>query len=177
MGNRLEIKVSYLKSVLNNLPDKEYGEKYLVYTKELLKPYINRSGDMQFHTLDFTWDNKKKEWILGLDIANVVEYTRPKPVLNPFKIINAVEDYYGIEKGYLFEKDRHKEIVEARNIAMYFLRNNNNMGLLEIAKLMKLINHTSAIYAVKKVQGFLETGQQPYITNIPALEKILYPNK
>jgi len=75
----------------------------------------------------------------------------PFDVANYKKIIETVAKFYNMEEKSLFDPTRRKEIVKPRQIAMYLLRKELKYSFPAIARKFGGKDHTTAIYAYKKV--------------------------
>jgi ribosomal protein S14/DNA-binding CsgD family transcriptional regulator len=68
------------------------------------------------------------------------------------KIINTVANFYDIKRKDLVGNRRKKELVKARQIAMYFLREILKESYPKIGKVIGNKDHTTAIHAYKKIK-------------------------
>jgi chromosomal replication initiator protein len=74
----------------------------------------------------------------------------------PNTIIDVVASEYGIEKERLLSKDRSKEIVLPRQVAMYLIREDTSASLLEIGNLLGGRDHSTVMYGCDKINDLLE---------------------
>ncbi len=75
----------------------------------------------------------------------------PFDVANYKKIIETVAKFYNLEEKNLFDPTRRKEIVRPRQIAMFLLRRELKYSFPAIARKFGGKDHTTAIYAYKKI--------------------------
>lgn len=75
----------------------------------------------------------------------------PFDVANCKKIIETVAKFYNLEEKRLFDATRRKEIVKPRQIAMFLLRKELKYSFPAIARKFGGKDHTTAIYAYKKI--------------------------
>ncbi len=75
----------------------------------------------------------------------------PFDVANYKKIIEAVSKFYNLEEKSLFDPTRRKEIVKPRQVAMFFMRRELKYSFPAIARKFGGKDHTTAIYAYKKI--------------------------
>lgn len=75
----------------------------------------------------------------------------PFDVANYKKIIESVAKFYNLEEKNLFESTRRKEIVKPRQIAMFLLRKELKYSFPAIARKFGGKDHTTIIYAYKKI--------------------------
>ena len=67
------------------------------------------------------------------------------------KIIDSVAKFYNLDEKNLFDATRKKEIVKPRQVAMFLLRTELKYSFPAIARKFGGKDHTTAIYAFKKV--------------------------
>lgn len=77
----------------------------------------------------------------------------------PQDIIKTVANHYRMKQSAVRGKRRSKELVKARHIAMYLLRNELQIPLEEIGQWFSGRDHSSVIHAVKKVEQELIVDQ------------------
>lgn len=70
----------------------------------------------------------------------------------PQDIIKTVANHYRIKQSAVRGKRRSKDLVRARHVAMYLLRNELQIPLEEIGQWFSGRDHSSVIHAVKKVE-------------------------
>lgn len=70
----------------------------------------------------------------------------------PQDIIKTVANHYKIKQSAVKGKRRSKDIVRARHVAMYLLRNELQIPLEEIGQWFSGRDHSSVIHAVKKIE-------------------------
>jgi chromosomal replication initiator protein len=92
----------------------------------------------------------------GLNVEMVKKLLRgfvfsPFDVANYKKIIETVAKFYNLEEKNLFDPTRRKEIVKPRQIAMFLLRKELKYSFPQIARKFGGKDHTTAIYAFKKI--------------------------
>jgi chromosomal replication initiator protein len=75
----------------------------------------------------------------------------PFDVASYKKIIETVAKFYNLEEKSLFDATRKKEIVKPRQIAMFLLRRELKYSFPAIARKFGGKDHTTAIYAYKKI--------------------------
>ncbi len=93
----------------------------------------------------------------GLNLETVKKLLKgfvfsPFDVANYKKIIETVSKFYNLEEKNLFDPTRRKEIVKPRQVAMFLLRRELKYSFPAIARKFGGKDHTTAIYAFKKIQ-------------------------
>ena len=76
----------------------------------------------------------------------------PFDVANYKKIIESVAKFYNLDEKNLFDPTRRKEIVKPRQVAMFLLRKELKYSFPAIARKFGGKDHTTAIYAFKKIE-------------------------
>ncbi len=94
-------------------------------------------------------------------------------ILTPNQIIKKVAGFYAVNEKDLFEKTRKKEIVKARQVAMYILREDYNNSYPDIGRRFGGKDHTTAMHSYEKISKELKINQ---ILNeeVNVLRKIFY---
>lgn len=89
------------------------------------------------------------------------EISDKRPIINasPSEIIKAVADHYKLKQTALKGKRRVKSLVVARHIAMYLLKNELSLPLIEIGRWFSGRDHTSVLHAVKKIERDLNNNE------------------
>ena len=84
------------------------------------------------------------------------------------KIRNTVSEYFGISNDLLLSNSRKREIVQARQIAMYLCRNMTNKSLNTIGGELGGKNHATVLHACETVCDLMATDRsfKQYITDI-----------
>lgn len=84
----------------------------------------------------------------------------PAKIINSKKIIKTVAEFYDLKEKELFSNCRKRELVKARQIAMYLLREELKCSFPFIGKKFGDKDHTTAIYAYEKVLKEIEKNSQ-----------------
>lgn len=77
--------------------------------------------------------------------------------LKPQKIIKCVSDFYQLKPAVVRGQKRNKEYVLARHLAMFLLKTELNMSLVEIGRWFTNRDHTSVMHAKDKIEELLHT--------------------
>ena len=100
--------------------------------------------------------------IVDQDDANVVQ---------PTDIIAATAQYVRLSVDDLYGSSRSHSIATARQIAMYLTRERTNLSLPKIGQLFGNRDHTTVMYACRKVSDLMKERRSPYnqVTEITQL--------
>lgn len=101
----------------------------------------------------------------GLDLGTVerviAEATQQSmSKVSPSQIIKAVSVFFEVSSNDLLGRARNKEFVEPRQIAMYLFRDMLSMSYPDIANRIGKRDHTTAIYAYKKISSGIKESSE-----------------
>ena len=83
-------------------------------------------------------------------------------IIVPNDIISEVSKYYSITPSDLFGSSRQQAVAQARQIAMYLIREQTNLSLPKIGQLFGNRDHTTVMYANKKVTDLMKERRAVY---------------
>ena len=82
---------------------------------------------------------------------------KPKKTVSFKDVVSVIAKHYGIEEDVIYEKTRRKEVVKARQVAMYLLREDFNISYPLIGNKLGGRDHTTAIHSHLKIKEDLKT--------------------
>ena len=82
---------------------------------------------------------------------------RPKKTVAIKDIVQIVATHYNLSEEVIYEKTRRKEIVRARQVAMYLLREDFNISYPLIGQKLGDRDHTTVIHSHLKIKADLKT--------------------
>ena len=85
---------------------------------------------------------------------------RPKKNVAIKDVVKLVSDYYNLEESSIYEKTRRKEIVKARQMVMYVLREDFNVSYPLIGQKLGGKDHTTVIHSYLKIKTDLKNDPQ-----------------
>jgi chromosomal replication initiator protein len=107
------------------------------------------------------------------DVKAILRHTQQSKKKVSFEeIIDAVAEFYNLKAETLSESTRRKEIVHARQVAMYLLREDYNFSFPFIGKRMGGRDHTTVIHSCEKISREVKTGC-PVIQEVETLRSVL----
>jgi chromosomal replication initiator protein len=92
------------------------------------------------------------------DVAPATQDT----IIAPIEIINAVSTYYKITPDEIYGNSRTAAIAMARQISMYICRELTNLSLPKIGQLFGNRDHTTVMYANRKVAEWMKDRRYIY---------------
>jgi chromosomal replication initiator protein len=100
---------------------------------------------------------KNKSLTLAEVKALIKNNIRPKKTVAIKDIVKIVADSYGLSEEVIYEKTRRREIVRARQVAMYLLREDFNISYPLIGQKLGDRDHTTVIHSHLKIKEDLKT--------------------
>jgi chromosomal replication initiator protein len=94
-------------------------------------------------------------------LADIVTDTTPRPITAP-DILQATAERYGFEIDQLTGRRRHRDLVQARQVAMYVCRQLTPLSFPSIAREFGGRDHTTIIHAVERVEQLMKERQEVY---------------
>lgn len=95
------------------------------------------------------------------EIKNLLKNNmKPKKNMAIKDVVKIVSEYYKIEEPSIYEKIRKKEIVKARQVVMYLLREDFNISYPLIGQKLGGKDHTTVIHSCLKIKGDLKNDPQ-----------------
>ena len=85
---------------------------------------------------------------------------KPKKNMAIKDVVKIVSEYYKLEESSVYEKTRKKEIVKARQIVMYLLREDFNVSFPLIGQKLGGKDHTTVIHSCLKIKMDLRNDPQ-----------------
>jgi chromosomal replication initiator protein len=85
---------------------------------------------------------------------------KPKKSFAILDVIKMVSEYYQLEEKIMYEKTRRKEVVHARQMLMYLLREDFNESYPSIGNKLGGKDHTTVMHSYEKIKTELPTNTQ-----------------
>ena len=95
------------------------------------------------------------------EIKNLLKNSiKPKKNVAIKDVVKTVSEHYGLEESSIYEKTRRKEIVKARQVVMYLLREDFNVSYPLIGQKLGGKDHTTVIHSYLKIKTDLKNDPQ-----------------
>jgi chromosomal replication initiator protein len=131
-----------LEWVLNQLIA-EYELTWIYPTLDIVAKKLNKLN----YTDTIIWDTKK----------TII----PTTTIRSYEdIIQAVSDYFWIEKEWILGNNRKKEFMIPRQVSMYLLKNKMNYTYERIWNIFSWRNHAAVLYSCKKLEWLLKKDKK-----------------
>src|SRR5690554_3667182 len=89
------------------------------------------------------------------------------------KIKDTVSEYYSIKKDLIQSASRKREIVQARQVTMYFMKRHTELSLSQIGVQVGNRSHATVLHACNTVKNFYEVDKG-FKSDIEEIDKILH---
>jgi chromosomal replication initiator protein len=100
----------------------------------------------------------KNKTLLLSDVKTLIKNNiKPKKNVNIDDIIKIISEYYNIKKEAIYEKNRRREVVRARQVTMYLLREDFNVSYPLIGSKIGGKDHSTVIHSHLKIKEDLKT--------------------
>jgi len=104
---------------------------------------------------------------------NDVMFNVPKRFVKPESILKAVASYYHVSLEELKGKQRDKRVVVPRQIAMYLLRAETDLSLVDIGKLFGGRDHSTVLHSLEKMESEL-SSDSGFARDVAAVRESVY---
>lgn len=95
------------------------------------------------------------------DVKNLLKNSiKPKKNVSIKDVVRTVSDFYSLEENSVYEKTRRKEIVKARQVVMYILREDFNVSYPTIGQELGGKDHTTVIHSYTKIKTDIKNNPQ-----------------
>ncbi|MEA3399559.1 MAG: chromosomal replication initiator protein DnaA [Patescibacteria group bacterium] len=150
-----ESRVAIIKAKLQKT-NTDIDSNVISYLAETLNGSIRElEGSLNSIVCQSQLKNKK---LSLLEIKSLIKNDiKPKKNVSLKDIIKIISDYYNIPEEIIYEKNRKREIVKARQVAMYLLREDFNFSYPLIGQKFKGRDHTTVIHSHLKIKNSLKT--------------------
>jgi len=93
------------------------------------------------------------------EVKNLIKNSiKPKKNVAIKDVVKLIADYYNLEEAVLYEKTRRKEIVRARQIIMFILREDFSVSYPLIGQKLGGKDHTTVIHSHLKIRNDIKVN-------------------
>ncbi len=137
----------------------ELSQDVMEYVAEAIEGNI-RELEGSLNTIVCQYKLKNKAPSLA-EVKNLLKNNmRPKKNIAIKDVVKIVSDHYKLDESSVYEKTRKKEIVRARQVVMYLLREDFNVSYPLIGQKLGGKDHTTVIHSCLKIKSDLKTDPQ-----------------
>ncbi len=153
-----ESRLAILKVKLREL-NVDLEEDLIEYIAEAVQGNIRElEGNLNLVICQYRLKNKP---LSLLEVKSLLKNNmRPKKNMAIKDVVKIVSEYYKLEEASVYEKTRKKEIVKARQVVMYLLREDFNVSYPLIGQKLGGKDHTTVIHSCLKIKADLKNDSQ-----------------
>lgn len=144
-----ESRIAILRAKLKQ-NDFQFSEESIDYIASHVEGNI-RELEGIINTLIMQVELRKRELNIQEVKLLIKNNIKPKKNISLEDIVKVVAHFYNLEESSMYEKNRRKEIVEARQVAMYILREDYNISFPHIGKKLGGRDHTTVMHSYEKI--------------------------
>ena len=153
-----ESRLAILKVKSNEL-GVELGQDILECIASIIQGNI-RELEGSLNTIVCQYRLKNKPLSLP-EVKNLLKNNiKPKRNIAIKDVVKIISEYYNLEESSIYEKTRRREIVKARQVIMYLLREDFNVSYPLIGQKLGGKDHTTVIHSYLKIKEDLKNDQQ-----------------
>jgi chromosomal replication initiator protein len=151
-----ESRLAIIRSKAKNTPY-PLTDDVIEYIADVIQGNI-RELEGNIKTILLQADVKKKPLTLA-DIKLILKNSlKPKKTLGIGEIVKIIANFYNVDEATIYEKTRRKEIVYARQVIMYILREDFNISYPLIGQKLGGKDHTTVMHSYEKIKQDLQVN-------------------
>jgi len=101
----------------------------------------------------------KNKQLTITEVKNLIKNNiKPKKNISIKDVVKIISNFYNLDENSLYQKTRRKEIVKARQLAMYILREDFNISYPLIGQKLGGKDHTTVIHSCVKIKEELKNN-------------------
>jgi len=153
-----ESRLAILKVKLREM-NVDLGEELIEYVASAVQGNIRElEGSLNLIICQYRLKNKP---LSLLEVKGLLKNNmKPKKNMAIKDVVKIVSEYYKLEETSVYEKTRKKEIVKARQVVMYLLREDFNVSYPLIGQKLGGKDHTTVIHSCLKIKKDLKNDPQ-----------------
>ncbi|OGI81882.1 hypothetical protein A3I95_00425 [Candidatus Nomurabacteria bacterium RIFCSPLOWO2_02_FULL_44_12] len=137
----------------------DLGQEVIEYVASTIQGNV-RELEGSLNTIVCQYRLKNKAVSLS-EVKNLLKNNiRPKKNIAIKDVVKTVSGYYKLEEASIYEKTRRKEIVKARQVVMYLLREDFNVSYPLIGQKIGGKDHTTVIHSCLKIKEDIKNDPQ-----------------
>lgn len=137
----------------------ELDQEIVEYIASVIRGNI-RELEGSLNTIVCQYRLKNKPLLLSEVKTLLKNNIKPKKNVSIKDVVKTISDYYNLEESAIYEKTRRKEIVKARQVVMYLLREDFNVSYPLIGQKLGGKDHTTVIHSYLKIKEDLKNDSQ-----------------
>ena len=153
-----ESRLAILKVKLQEL-NIDLDQEIIEYVAEAIQGNI-RELEGSLNTIICQYRLKNRALSLSEVKSLLKNNIKPKRNVAIKDVVKIVSDFYNLEESSIYEKTRRKEIVKARQVVMYILREDFSVSYPLIGQKLGGKDHTTVIHSYSKIKEDLKNDPQ-----------------
>ncbi len=129
-------------------------EEVLLYVASVITGSI-RELEGVLNIISMQGDVKNKPITLAEAKILIKHSVKPKKMVSIDTVVKSISEYYNLDQTVIYEKTRRKEIVKARQVIMFILREDFNESYPSIGAKLGGKDHTTVIHSYEKIKSEL----------------------
>ena len=113
---------------------------------------------------------------LAMEALTDSSIARRKASTTSMDVIDAVTRYYKVSEKDLIGRQRNRDIVAPRQVAMYLIRQETDGSLVDIGRALGGRDHTTILHGIEKIERSLESDVQLRSQVMAIRESLLTPS-
>jgi chromosomal replication initiator protein len=146
----LESRLAIIKEKSSLLPH-PLNEEVITYIASVITGSI-REIEGVINIISMHSEMKQKPISISEIKSLIKNSVKPKKSISIDSVVKLVSDYYNLDERIIYEKTRRKEIVRARQIIMFVLREDFNESYPAIGAKLGGKDHTTVIHSYEKIK-------------------------
>jgi chromosomal replication initiator protein len=153
-----ESRLAILKVKLREL-NIDLGEDLIEYVAGSVQGNIRElEGSLNLIVCQYRLKNKP---LTLMEVKSLLKNNmKPKKIMAIKDVVKIVSEYYQLEESSVYEKTRKKEIVKARQVVMYLLREDFSVSYPLIGQKLGGKDHTTVMHSCLKIKNDLKNDPQ-----------------
>src|SRR3989344_705022 len=169
------LKTRFGAGMIVDIAEPDFESKVaIINTKTQNLPFRFEPGVIDFLAGNFSGSIREIEGVINivscqaqvknkpLDLNEVKKIIKnnekPKKSVSVDDVVGIVADFYGIERDFIYQKTRRKEVVKPRQVVMYILREDFKISFPTIGQKLGGRDHTTVIHSCDKVRNDIKNS-------------------
>ncbi len=167
------LKSRFSAGMIVNITEPEYESRVAILKAKLVAENIQLPDEVLVNIAETTHSNirelegslnaivcqtelKQRALTVG-EVRSLIKHnSKPKKNISIKEVVSHISNFYNVDEETVYEKTRRKEVVKARQIVMYILREDFNISFPLIGQKLGGKDHTTVIHSCLKIKNDLK---------------------
>ena len=172
IGLEDRLKTRFGAGMIVDISEPDYESRYAIFKSKFKEADVAFSDEsLQFLSLNIEGSIRELEGLVNTIICQaqlknrelsiqelkvlIKNNIKPKKTVSVEDVVKIVANFYNIEEQFVYEKTRRKEIVKARQVIMYLLREDFNVSYPLIGQKLGGKDHSTVMHSCDKIKNDL----------------------